>query len=392
MRYKTFARRSTAFARRDAAVAEQRCVYLPYVGIQHKITAGETRPTGTELRRPDMLPSPVEPWHAAVGACHGSMGEGSGVRVVGSTIRSGFEMKRGISKRRPAVAVFSKADRSGGGASLIAEDLADLLNQAGAEAQHWITSGGPTLRAFQRHVGGRPLAAVLRRLHGATRQFGLPDVVPWEYAALRRKLHAYDVAHFHDISSAFSPLTVRWVARRLPTVWTFHDCSPFTGGCLYPFACTAFQRRCGGCPQLDRWPLGGRLRLDFTGVLQDIKRRTAAEHHVVAVTPSQWMADEALRSGMFPQRPRVIPNWVDSETFRPRDRAALRRELGLETDRFWTLISAGSLADERKGTRYAIEAIRRCGRNIGRAAGGPRRPALAAELAGTALPHDRVRG
>ena len=264
---------------------------------------------------------------------------------------------------------------------MIAEDLTDLLNTAGTRAEHWITTGNATLRDFQRLVGGR-LAKVLRRLHWATRHFGLPDLVPWEYLALRAQLENYDVAHFHDISSAYSPLTVRWVARRLPTVWTFHDCSPFTGGCLYPCACTAFHKRCGRCPQLDRWPLGGRLRLDFTGLLQDIKRRAAAERRFVAVTPSQWMADEAMRSGMFAARPRVIPNWVDSETFSPRPRAALRRELGLQIDRFWVLISAGVLAEERKGARYAIEAIRRSGRDVGVLLVGREEPRLAAELAG----------
>ena len=286
------------------------------------------------------------------------------------------------SERFPTVAVFSKADRSGGGASQIAEDLADLLNRGAAQADHWITSGGPTLRPFQRFVGGPRLQRALWRLHWATRLVGLPDLIPGEYWALRRRLGDYDVAHFHDISSAFSPLTVRWVARRLPTVWTFHDCSPFTGGCLYPFACTTFARRCGRCPQLDRWPLGGRLKFDFTGLLQDLKRRTAAERRFAAVAPSQWMADEAMRSGMFAERPRVIPYWVDSETFRPCDRPTLRRQLGLEADRFWVLISVAALADERKGTRFAIEAIRRSGRDVGVLLVGREDPQLAAELAG----------
>jgi glycosyltransferase involved in cell wall biosynthesis len=280
--------------------------------------------------------------------------------------------------------VLSKADRGGGGASLIAETTAELLAAAGCPATHWVSWHGPTPAGRVRLLGGHWLNRVVRRLHWIARHAGLPDLVPWEYPLLRRRLAGCDVAHFHDISSAFSPLTVRWVARRMPTVWTFHDCSPFTGGCLYPFECVAFSRCCGRCPQLDRWPLGGRLRLDFTGRLQALKRATAAEGRFVPVAPSNWMADEALRSGMFAARPQVIPYPVDNATFRPRPRAEVRRELGLPPEGFWVLISAGSLADPRKGVPLAVEALRRCGRPVaallvGRAAAG-----LRAELPGIA--------
>jgi len=48
---------------------------------------------------------------------------------------------------------------------------------------------------------------------------------------------------------------------------------------------------------------------------------------VVAV--SQPLADEVIEMGVAPDRVKVVMNGVDGELFKPRDRAAARRELGL---------------------------------------------------------------
>lgn len=280
------------------------------------------------------------------------------------------------------VAIVSKADRHGGGASLVAEDLADLLNRHGHRAEHWLLNPATAPRDFQRIIGGRLGSRIIRRFHWFTRQFGLPDVAPLEFLFLRKHLHRFAIVHFHDCSSAIANHTIRWTARRCPTVWTFHDCSAFTAGCLYPMDCRKFERRCGRCPQLDRWPLGGRLPLDFTGVLQDVRRRTAAEAHFVALAPSHWMARQAVLSGMFAAPPRVVPNFVDRKRFRPRDRAKLRAELRLNPDRPWVLVAAGSLADPRKGVADAVSAVVRCERGPGIILVGREDPQVAALAAG----------
>lgn len=280
------------------------------------------------------------------------------------------------------VAIISKSDRQGGGASLVAEDLAELLNRHGYRAEHWLLGPVSAPRDFQRVVGGRLGSRLVRRFHWFTRQFGLPDVVPVEFLFLRRQLRCFSIVHFHDCSSAIANHTIRWTARRCPTAWTFHDCSPFTAGCLYPMECRAFERQCGRCPQLDRWPLGGRFRFDFTGTLQTIKRCTAAEARFLALAPSQWMARQAVLSGMFAVPPRVVPNFVDSERFRPRDRSQLRAELQLASDRPWVLVTAGSLADPRKGVSDAIAAVAQCGRSPGVILVGREDPRIASLTAG----------
>jgi glycosyltransferase involved in cell wall biosynthesis len=292
-------------------------------------------------------------------------------------------MERRLDLGRPLrVAVISKADRFGGGASLIAEQLVLSLSAVGHTAHHWVAWWGDSLRPHMRSVYGIRFRKAFFAAHRLVGKLGLQEIVPWEYAILRRHLQDYDVAHFHDICSVISPLTVALVARWMPTVWTFHDCSPFTGGCLYPMDCTKFHRRCGGCPQLGQWPLDGGvhrrlgLRLDFTGVAQAAKRWVARHKRLVAVTPSHWMAGEAMKSGMFSVRPTVIPNWVDMDVFRPGHRPSLRRELGLPEDAFLAFLSSGNLGDKRKGVEFGIASVRRCGRPVGLVLVGNEDPAI----------------
>src|SRR5687768_385988 len=129
------------------------------------------------------------------------------------------------------IALISKADRFGGGASRVAEELCVLLQEAGHTAHHFAATASE-LKPYMKPVyGGRRLRKIVRLAHYGTQRLGLQELIPWEYLVLRltHKLTNYDLVHFHDLSSAISPLTVRFAARHLPTVWTFHDYAAFTG-------------------------------------------------------------------------------------------------------------------------------------------------------------------
>ena len=69
------------------------------------------------------------------------------------------------------------------------------------------------------------------------------------------------------------------------------------------------------------------------------------------------LRDVAAGLGIAPARIRVVPNGVDTERFRPRDRAAARRALDLPADRPITL-SVGTL-NEGKGHHRVIGAAAR---------------------------------
>ena len=61
--------------------------------------------------------------------------------------------------------------------------------------------------------------------------------------------------HFHDISGTCSVFTIVFLSWIKRVVWTLHDTSILTGGCIQPADCKSFGKGCGNCSQLGKWPL-----------------------------------------------------------------------------------------------------------------------------------------
>lgn len=257
--------------------------------------------------------------------------------------------------RQIKILQISKADSSGGGASRVAEELTGLLRGAGHQAVHLASYSGKPYDEHRRPLYGR-FPEIARKIHGATKIAGLPEIVPIELLSLHfsHRVLDYDLIHFHDLSSAISPFTLIALAAVKPVVWTIHDCSPFTGGCLYPMDCTRYKVGCGSCPQLGTWPLD--TKIDLTRLLW---RTKAALHKsgVVCITPSQWMASQAMESGLLVRAPRYISNGIDTRLYQAHDKPAMREQLGLAKDRKVIVVSSGHLSDARKGVKYAIAAL-----------------------------------
>ena len=275
-------------------------------------------------------------------------------------------------RRRPLkIAHVSKSDARGGGASRTAQDLTASLNARGHETTHFCTWAGEGFGETRRSLFGTGLIQrAIRKAHRAAGRIGFPELLPFELpmAVAQGVVRDYDIVHFHDLSTAISPLTVRYVSSRRPTFWTLHDCSPVTGGCLFPLGCERYKTRCGadgGCPQLADWPL--ECKTDNTGFMQSVKQslhRTRRVHNIVG---SNWMSDFALESGKMPIRPTVIPYSADTRLFRPADdRSALRRSLGLPIEGPIVLVSGSLLRDERKGIGYSLAAITACADGTGK--------------------------
>lgn len=293
------------------------------------------------------------------------------------------------------IAVIGGSDTKGGGASRIALDLVEVLNKAGHQASHFVALNGkadsPARRSF---YGAHATQNLAEQAEQKLRRFGIPLALPLDLPALliARLRRNFDLLHFHDLGAGMSPITIALYSLRMPTAWTFHDCSPFTGGCLYPMDCKRYQTRCGtdgGCPQLGHWPLG-ELH-DFTGPLQTMKAYVHRMGRIKTIAPTDWLADMAYSSGKVPVRPKVVSNGIDVAVFRPApDRAALRQESGLPQDQPIILLTAAQIADARKGMNYALDALKAMPelKPFALIVGTPN-PALEAALAG--IPH-RITG
>ena len=140
-----------------------------------------------------------------------------------------------------------------------------------------------------------------------------------------------------------------------PTVWRLSDMWPMTGHCAYAGTCENWKTGCGSCPDLKTYPA---LRRDTTRQLWERKRRLYGRSRLRIVAPSRWILDLAERSPLLAPFPKqLIPNGIDTQAFRPLDRAACRARLGIPADRKTLLFLASDVADRNKGTDLFLEAV-----------------------------------
>jgi glycosyltransferase involved in cell wall biosynthesis len=257
------------------------------------------------------------------------------------------------------VAIISKSDRNAGGASKVAEDLTFWLNAKGYPTDHFIAFAVNEREIpFQRKLYGIGAKAKLcKQIHKFTNRLGFRELLPAEYwFNLSQVIDNYDIIHFHDLYTAISPITLALVARRRPTFFTVHDCSAFTGGCLYPMDCEKFTSYCHQCPQLGQKTWKERIR-DRTREIQSIKRYITKQFDIRYIFPSNWIALQASLSLEFKIPSVVIPNGIDLAPFEFKDKSQVKNSLGIAENRQVIVISALSLNDERKGASYAVTAI-----------------------------------
>ena len=260
-------------------------------------------------------------------------------------------MNKGLS-----VALVSRSNGNGGGASRIAEELGEWFYSRGSHVVHYCASPIGPLKAFQAPLYPPAFAGKLSRAaHRLTRRAGLKELIPSEfYGTLAGVMNDFDLIHFHDLSTAIAPLTLKLCSRKRRVVFTAHDCSCFTGGCIYPLQCKGYLNSCGNCPQL---PALG-TRFDFTSINLGINRWLARQGAIQYVFPSHWLREKATASVRFSRDARVIPNGFSTEGYDFRSKTEARRELGIRAEHKVIVVAAHYLADPRKGVAFALAAIR----------------------------------
>ena len=264
------------------------------------------------------------------------------------------------------VLALSTADDNGG-AAVAARRLHEGLRAQGADCELWVQrrrTRGPGIHGGsgwwrEQCAQGRllldqlPVLASLR--HRAT-QFS-PAWVP---GRLARRVAAQEPAlvHLHWINKGWLRIEDigRWTA---PTVWTLHDMWAFTGGCHYDEGCGRWKSQCGACPQLR-----SRRARDVATWVQERKRAAYRARPPHLVSPSRWLADcvrdSAALAGCAVS---VIPNGIDLELYRPRERARCRARFGIPPQA--PLLAFGAMnatTDRRKGYAHLVAALDRLAR------------------------------
>jgi len=163
-----------------------------------------------------------------------------------------------------------------------------------------------------------------------------------------------DLLHLFWMNSGFMKIeTLRQFNK--PIVWTLHDMWPITGGCHYDDECGKFRQSCGNCPVLGS--TGGH---DLSRQILRRKQQSWGDVPIVVVATSDWLADMARASSVFRgKRIEVIPNGLDTDTYKPLDKRLARDAFGLPQDKNLILFSAmGVTLDKRKGSHLLIPALK----------------------------------
>lgn len=156
----------------------------------------------------------------------------------------------------------------------------------------------------------------------------------WKTRSFLRKVNRFapDVIHLHNLHGNYINLRLlfRYIKkRRIPVIWTLHDCWAFTGYCVHFMMakCEKWRQGCTNCPQCAN---ALQKRTDIARMMWMQKRKWfTGVDNLTIVTPSQWLADLAKESYLGEYPVQVIHNGIDLNVFKPTE-GSFRKAYGIE--------------------------------------------------------------
>lgn len=266
------------------------------------------------------------------------------------------------------VALINTMDMKGG-AARAAFRLHKGLRESGVDSTYYVrdqTNPDPSIRRFvpdpaatQQRAAAKAAREAAYNVYAATRS---PDIELFSqervdgdenfFIQMPRAdvINLHWVAGFVDYHTFFTPRITK------PVVWTLHDMNPFTGGCHYDQGCGKYKDQCRSCPLLgteDSHDLSSQV---FAGKAKMLD--AWPENRLKIVTPSHWLADEARASRLFRRfEATVIPNGLETDVFKPMDKAEARAKLNLPQDAKIVLFVSNHIRLARKGFRELVHAL-----------------------------------
>ena len=167
-----------------------------------------------------------------------------------------------------------------------------------------------------------------------------------------------DIVNLHWTNSMIDlPTFVDGLPSQVPIVITLHDVNWFTGGCHYPGSCRRFTDFCGACPELNSRKENDLSRRNHQRKSHYFDRLPAGRLSFVA--PSAWMARMAESSKLCSGRMvEQIPYGIDTEIFKPADKARAKERFGIDPNSTVLLFLADSTGNHRKGFDLLSDALK----------------------------------
>ena len=163
-----------------------------------------------------------------------------------------------------------------------------------------------------------------------------------------------DIIHLHWINQGM--LSLKNIDKILssgkPVVWTMHDMWPCTGICHHARECTAYQTKCQHCPFL----YGGGGKADLSNRIFEKKEDLLDGYRITYVACSHWLENRAKKSSLLRgQNIYCIPNPININLFKPRNKQEAREKCVLPQGIKLMLFGSVKITDKRKGIDYLIE-------------------------------------
>lgn len=204
------------------------------------------------------------------------------------------------------------------------------------------------------HFAGVPSTAYADRVDAKANRGNLLKLVA-EFAPDVINLHSvnrYSIARLdRDIAVPLSEIA--------PVAWTLHDMWPLTGCCGYTIDCEK-EKSCGW--EITRKMFSSESAATEHGPVADEARSLkSCGSRLSFISPSQWMADQAVDvfHGYFNSD--AMPNGLDLDEFQPISTASAREALGLSVSGKLMLGVVSQTQMKRKGARFLIDAVQQLG-------------------------------
>lgn len=163
-----------------------------------------------------------------------------------------------------------------------------------------------------------------------------------------------DIIHLHWVNQGMLSLKDirRIIESGKPIVWTLHDMWPFTGICHYAGNCENYTTHCHDCPLLYK---GSRKDLSYQ--VFEKKKKLFEGANITFVACSRWLEAMAKKSALIKgQQITNIPNAINTNLFKPRDKQQAREKCHLPQDKKLLLFGSVKITDKRKGIDYLVAA------------------------------------
>lgn len=164
-----------------------------------------------------------------------------------------------------------------------------------------------------------------------------------------------DIVHLHWINNGFLSLKGIRKLKKLhkPIVWTMHDMWAMTGGCHHSRECENYQKQCGNC-----FYLRNPSESDVSSVVHEKKEKTYNDLNLTFIACSNWLAARARKSSLLGnKRIEVIPNPINTDVYKPNNKAEAKAKFGLDNDTLCISFVAANVSDVRKGFEYLRVAL-----------------------------------